>query len=72
MPVCQYSDCGRSAAVWKVANAPGYKLNTADRRFADGYHVTSLGEKKFGDKNLTLITLPKAELDAAIKQAGSK
>lgn len=58
--------------VWKVANAPGYKLNTADRRFADGYHVTTLGEKKFGDKNLTLITLPKAELDNAIKLAGSK
>jgi hypothetical protein len=58
--------------VWKVANAPGYKLNTADRRFADGYHVTSQGEKKFGDKNLTFITIPKAEYEAAIKQAGSE
>ncbi len=58
--------------VWKVASAPGTKLNTADRRFADGYHVSTLGDKKFGDKKLSLIALPKAELDAAIKQAGAK
>jgi hypothetical protein len=58
--------------VWKVGSAPGYKLNTADRRFADAYHVTTVGDKKFGDKNLTLIALPKAELDAAIQKAGGK
>ena len=45
---------------------------TPDRRFADAYHISTLGDKKFGDKKLSMIALPKAELDASIRKAGSK
>ena len=57
--------------VWKVGAAPGYLKNTADRRFVDPYHVTTVGDKKFGDHKLELIKLP-PEFDAAMQKASPR
>jgi WD40 repeat protein len=58
--------------VRRVGPAPGTKNSVHDRRFADPYHVTTLGDKKFAEKKLSIIALPKAELDAEFKNAASK
>jgi hypothetical protein len=56
----------------KVGAAPGYKNNVHDRRFVDAYHVTTLGDRKFGEKKLSHIALPKAELDAELQKTAPK
>lgn len=52
------------AVVSKIDPAPKFNGDTRDRRFLDAYHVTDVKDRK-----LTVLELPKADLDAAIAKA---
>jgi hypothetical protein len=56
--------------VWDIPPAPKYGGETRDRRFADGYHVSTQVQDK--GRKFQFIALPKAELDAAYRKARAK
>jgi hypothetical protein len=53
------------AVVWAIPPSPRFSGDTRDRRWADPYHVSTPRR----EKKLSLIALPKGELDAAFRKA---
>jgi WD40 repeat protein len=54
--------------VWAIDPRPNHLGNTFNRRFLDVTHLTT----QTADKKLKILTLPKAELDAAFSKVRSK
>jgi hypothetical protein len=61
-------DYESGAVVWKIGPEPMSDNAIANRRFLDPDHVTTQEGKSFSQK-LTILTLPRAEIDAAVKKA---
>ncbi|HEY7310692.1 MAG TPA: hypothetical protein VH643_15115 [Gemmataceae bacterium] len=61
-------DFESGAVVWKLGEEPKSEQQLVDRRFFDRDHVTTFEGGPFNRK-LTILTLPRAEIDAAAKKA---
>jgi hypothetical protein len=65
---CQIVECESGIPVCTIDPCPRSIEQTRNRRFLDATHVTDQTK----DKKLQILTLPKAELDAALDKARSK
>jgi hypothetical protein len=61
-------DPASGAVVWKVGSEPKSDAEIVDRRFLDRDHLTTLEGTAF-KKNLAIVTLPREQIDAAVKKA---
>jgi predicted Zn finger-like uncharacterized protein len=64
-------DYETGATVGKVGKEPAWDGAIVDRRFVDRDHLTSVEGGAF-NKKLVLVTLPRAEIDAATREARAK